>query len=102
MAHTVYVFVSSDPAIRGLSLSVSHRSIPQDEQLSFWPSGVVLPMTAEQVACYVPDLAKALHNLQVGGYHLFRPSAKVLPFAHSRGQRTMQRWSLSDRPRTAA
>jgi hypothetical protein len=83
MAQSVYVFVSSDPAIRGLSLSVTGRNIPQDEQLSFWPAGAVVPMTAEQVARYVPDPTIALQDLQVRGYHLFRTSAKVLPFSRS-------------------
>ena len=78
MAQSVYVFESSDPAIRGVSLDRSGRNIPQDEQLSFWRAGAVFPMSAQHVPSYVPEPPGALRDLQVRGYHLFRMTARVL------------------------
>jgi len=80
MAVTVYAFVSSDPEIRGLSLDRSGRNIPADEQLSFWPAGAVLPMTAPHIAKHAPDARIALRDLKLRGYHLFRTTAQVIPF----------------------
>jgi hypothetical protein len=79
MASTVYVFVSSDPDIRDVSLDRSGRNIPADERLSFWLADAVFPMTADHVARHVPDAGTALRDLKMRGYHLFRANARVLP-----------------------
>ena len=72
---SVYVLLSSDPDIRGLSIDPSGRNIPADEQLSFDPSCAVIPFVSTHIARYVPDTVLAMRDLKLRGYHLFRKAS---------------------------
>jgi hypothetical protein len=82
----VYVFICSDPAVRGLSLDRDGKNLPKLESGSVWMPIVATTLALEHLRRHALDPDLAVLNLRTKGYHVARITAEILEFPHAHRQ----------------
>lgn len=81
----VYVFVSADATLRGLSRLSDGGNLPQPDGITWLPNDTI-PLTLSALGKLVENPDVAMVNLIMGGYHIVRQGAQAVPFPRAHRQ----------------
>lgn len=80
---TVYVFISGDRTIFGLTVEQDGANLPSPDTAK-WMRYDLIPMTTHHIGRFVRNSDVAHVNLIMRGYHLCRASGTIVPFPQPR------------------
>ena len=81
----VYVFVSADGTLRGLSRLSDGGNLPQSDGIT-WLRNDTIPLTLSALGKFIENPDVAMVNLIMGGYHIVRRGAQAVPFPRAHRQ----------------